>query len=422
MLTALADINNTQTIIFVDNNTHTQMVKFWTDLGDKFFQEGSYDKAITHYDKAIIIDPTSASAWSNKAECLFALRKFDEAESSINNALNLYPNFAQLWYVKSLVLYGSGKLNESLESINKSIEINSSNAPSFVMKGVILSELYRYNESLYCFNKATEVDPSYAPAWVFVGLMLDISRKYDEALKYYDKAIELDPVYAPAWFYKGNLLAMLKKYNESKECWNQAIIINPKYKVLEREMKMFPNSTLRLTIQQSTDQILIYVDPETKDILENMKFIIEEGTESPFYCDVTCNVTGKTEVRYCGINRDQNGNPLPLPTSPLYPGQTAPLTGRDMFEDIKKIMIDSGKVQGTVVDITSVILYHNCIPVCEATGCTPTQNGEWTCSSCTGTNTDIAVWVNNDVIVGLMVRPNSWMFPTGVTEIKAPWS
>ncbi len=372
--------------------------KVWIDKGNSQLSTGflessrkQCEKAAQSYQFAINDNSASADLWRAKSLGLFAAKKYRDADTSIDKAIDIDPHSAPSWGVKSLILFSEDRLNESLLCIDNAIELNSSEASFWVTKGLILSEMKRYEDSFDCFDNATRIDPSFAPGWLLKGMMYDILKRYDEALNCYNTAIRSDPLYAPAWFYKGNMLASEERYDEAKDCWTKAIYLNPKYKVLEEEMAIFPTvSRTKLVIQS------IYVDPATRDILENVDFII---TNKVLSC-TECKVTGKQECKIVSLE----------PGMILSPGQRGPVTGYDMFEDIKRQIEDSPDSLCTAPDFTTKVLFRNCFTVCAATSCSSQGTETLSCQECEGINTDVAVYANNGIIVGLAIRfhPNFW--------------
>jgi len=376
--------------------------KFWIDQGNNQLSKGIQDasrdqceKAAKSYQLAININPTSADLWRAKSLSLFTAKKYHDAEVSIDRAIDIDPNSAPSWSTKCLILFSEDRLNESLLSIDKAVELNSSEAAFWVTKGLILSEMKRYEDSFDCFDNATQINPSFAPGWLSKGMMYDILKRYDEALNCYDTAIKVDPSYAPAYFYKGNMLAAIERYDEAKECWTRAIDIDPKYKVLEKEMPVFPNATQTRLVVQS-----IWVDNATREILNNLDFLIQNEV---FECRV-CEVTGEKECRK-----------IDDPKNILNPYQKGPATGNDMFKDIKTEIEESPESLCTVPNFTNSVLFRNCFTVCAHTSCAAlnSSSGEGStlsCSDCEGVNTDVAVYVNNGIVVGLAIRfhPDFW--------------
>lgn len=82
-------------------------------------------EALEAYDKAIEIDPQSASAWFKKGELqIDFLGNYEEALHAFNKSTEINPQFADAWYQKGKTLTGFGDFEEALESYNESLKNN----------------------------------------------------------------------------------------------------------------------------------------------------------------------------------------------------------------------------------------------------------------------------------------------------------
>jgi|WetSurSiteA1Bulk_404760.scaffolds.fasta_scaffold23204_2 tetratricopeptide (TPR) repeat protein len=68
------------------------------ELGDSFFQQGDYTKAIAEYQKVLELDPNFVNAYNGWGRALAKLKRFDEAIQKYQKALELDPNFVNAYY------------------------------------------------------------------------------------------------------------------------------------------------------------------------------------------------------------------------------------------------------------------------------------------------------------------------------------
>ncbi len=76
--------------IFSQGHDQGHNATYWLYEGDGFYRNGSYDKAIQAYDKAIKINNLSADAFYKEGNALFELGAYDEAIRVYNKALDAY--------------------------------------------------------------------------------------------------------------------------------------------------------------------------------------------------------------------------------------------------------------------------------------------------------------------------------------------
>ena len=112
------------------------------------------------YDKAIEIDPQSASAWFKKGELqIDFLGNYEEALNAFNKSIQINPQFADAWYQKGKTLTGYGDFEEALESYNESLKSNPNSSETWFWRAGVLAELGRYQEAVSSYDKAIEIDP-----------------------------------------------------------------------------------------------------------------------------------------------------------------------------------------------------------------------------------------------------------------------
>jgi tetratricopeptide (TPR) repeat protein len=58
--------------------------------GDNCDNDGNYDSAINHYNRALQIDPEDADVWFNKGITLKKIGNYNESNKCIETAINLY--------------------------------------------------------------------------------------------------------------------------------------------------------------------------------------------------------------------------------------------------------------------------------------------------------------------------------------------
>ena len=72
-----------------------------------------YSEAIADYDKAIELDPRSASAYYNRGVTKYNLKEYSEAIADYDKAIELDPNFALAYYARGLACRELGKEEEA---------------------------------------------------------------------------------------------------------------------------------------------------------------------------------------------------------------------------------------------------------------------------------------------------------------------
>jgi Flp pilus assembly protein TadD len=128
-------------------------------IGRARLEEGKYDEAIHHFDKALMINPDFADALNDTGAALLRQGKHDEAIPYLERAATREP---------SVALYPSNLGLAYLEKGN-------------------LSEAERH------FRKAVELDPAYPFSQLNLGICLFRQKKFDEAIERFGQVLRQNP-------------------------------------------------------------------------------------------------------------------------------------------------------------------------------------------------------------------------------------
>lgn len=94
--------------------------------GNKLFNEGKYEEALTKYTNAQLEEPESPEIYFNIADTLYRQNKYNEAEQLLSKAI---PNAAgdleaKVYYNIGNCKYRQGQLRESIDYYKKTLELN----------------------------------------------------------------------------------------------------------------------------------------------------------------------------------------------------------------------------------------------------------------------------------------------------------
>jgi tetratricopeptide (TPR) repeat protein len=247
------------TLVLAQENTSA----YWVENGNELVDNGSYEEALTKYNKAIQIDPENidirdrkalvlyileqqayrnvlslsekrlkknpkdASAWQARAAAQSSLGEEDEANSSRKIALEIYdqeiqenPGNATAWFYKAELTTNS---TEALDAYEKVIELNGSmKISALITKSNILLNLGRSDDATLAIDEAIRLSPNSSDVWIQKALNSYALGKYNESLEAYEKIIELKPGTAWLWKGKGDALKVLGRQAEADRAYAKA--------------------------------------------------------------------------------------------------------------------------------------------------------------------------------------------------------
>lgn len=188
---------------------------------------GQFDDALSHFEKAISINPQYILAYIGKAGIFKSLGQLDEALTIYDKAIHIDCNSLELHNNKGNVLKDIGRFTEALTSFNNALKINPNIAEIHNNKGSTYKLLKNPLSALNCYTKAIHLRPNYIDAYYNAGNAYHELNQLNNALTCYNKVIYLSPEHTKAFINKGEVLIKLNQFEEAKRCNDTAITLDP---------------------------------------------------------------------------------------------------------------------------------------------------------------------------------------------------
>jgi tetratricopeptide (TPR) repeat protein len=198
-------------------------------LGNALFQKGHMDEAIIQYQKALEIKPDFAEAHNNFAYSLLQIGRVDEAIIHYRKAIELQPESATFHSGLGNALFQKGQMDEAIIQYQKALVLQPKSADACERFGDALFRKGHMDEAIIQYQKALEIKPGFAEAHNNLGYcFLEIGR-VDEAIVHYRKAIELQPRFVQAYNNLGNAFRQKRMAAEAMACFQKAIELQPQF-------------------------------------------------------------------------------------------------------------------------------------------------------------------------------------------------
>ncbi|MGE5363103.1 MAG: tetratricopeptide repeat protein [Bacteroidota bacterium] len=208
----------------------------------------NFDKAISSFRNAVMIEPDSADTYKNLAFALLQAGRPDEAEKPLTDLIKLKKSLDAYKLLGEIYSNKGAKLNakyaeskdkqDSLaatEEFNKSIallEDARKNYPDDQEVLLLLSNAYiagnKADVAIETFKAGVEKDPNNQYYRFNYGTLLLQANKFEEAVAQLTKATEIDPKYHNAFFNLG--VAYVKWGTDLRVKADEAGVDNPEYK------------------------------------------------------------------------------------------------------------------------------------------------------------------------------------------------
>ena len=168
--------------------------------GLAFGNRKQYDKAITHYTKALELNPQLFEAYNNRGNAYRDKGEFDHAITDHYTAIQLKPDDADAHNNRGLDYYGKGEYELAFEDYNTAIRLKPDHAETHNNRGLVYHNKGEHELAIKDYEKAIRLKPDYAEAHNNRGLACHNKGEHELAIKDYEEAIRLKPDYTLATY------------------------------------------------------------------------------------------------------------------------------------------------------------------------------------------------------------------------------
>ncbi len=195
--------------------------------GNKAMDEGEFEQAVIHYDKAIESNNQAANAYWGKGIALYFLGMYEKSVDSFDLYINIYPNDTEAWILKARSLIYLNQLDMAVELCDQAITQNVKDDFAYNIMG--LAQMYKgeLEDALINLNLAIKIDNQYEDAYINKIATLYYLKNYSECIEFSDKALRNFPDNETIRWYKANCYINLYQYEKAVEVYKEVIKINP---------------------------------------------------------------------------------------------------------------------------------------------------------------------------------------------------
>jgi tetratricopeptide (TPR) repeat protein len=199
-----------------------------TNYARSLWRRDRKDEGMTHFRRAVELDPKNAGVHANLGDALAALNQLPAAVQEWKTALHLDPKYADARIQFANYLKSQGQTEAALAQYREVIKERPTSAGTHYNIGLILSERGELPAATVAFREALRLTPD--DAEIHNALALALARQNDiaGATHEWQSALALDPKLADAHINYGTLLAMSGRMDEAISHWKTALEINPK--------------------------------------------------------------------------------------------------------------------------------------------------------------------------------------------------
>ncbi len=140
-------------------------------VGNSLLNQGRVDEAVEHFQKALALQPESATFHFALGNVLCRERRMDEAIIQYQKALEIKPDFAEAHNNLAYSLLQIGRVNEAITHFQRALEIQQS-YEAYYNLGCAFRQKRMAAEAMAYFQKAIGLQPRFIPALKNLAWML----------------------------------------------------------------------------------------------------------------------------------------------------------------------------------------------------------------------------------------------------------
>lgn len=281
--------------------------------GNEFYKKKDLDNAMIHYDKAIELDPTNITYYTNKAAVYFEQNLHDKCVETCQMAIDVgRENKADYKLIAKAIArignshYKQKDLENALKFYNSSLSEHRN--PDMIKKKQMVEKEIKERELLAAldpakaeelktlgneaykkgdfptamrhYNQSAIHNPADAKLFRNRAAALTKLMEFPSALKDCEEAIKIDPEFVKAYVQKGSILTVLKEKSKAQSAYAKALELDP---TCQEAIDGYRQCALETSMNPEEARARAMEDPEVQRILGDpaMRMILEQMQTDP---------------------------------------------------------------------------------------------------------------------------------------------
>jgi protein O-mannosyl-transferase len=254
-------------------------VKAHIVLGNALLQKGHVDAAIPYYQKALQIEPENSEAHNNLGNALLRKGHVDAAITQFQKALQIEPDYADACYNLGIALFQKGHVDAAIVHYQKALQIEPDYADACYNLGNALLQKGSVDAAITQYQRDLQIEPENSEAHNNLGNALLQKGSVDAAISHYQTALQIKPDYADACYNLGNALLQKGHVDEAIVHYQKALQIEP------NSVKTHINLGNALFQKGSVDEAIshyqkaLQIEPENSEAHNNLgNALLQKGS------------------------------------------------------------------------------------------------------------------------------------------------
>ena len=198
------------------------------DLGLSSQSKGEYRKAISHYTKAIELNPRGPEAFINRAAAYESTENLDMALHDLETALALEPR-AVAYHNRGNVHFKQDNYYQAIQDYGKALELDPVNRGAYLYRAHALRQLGYLGDAIRDYEAVLAQEPTTADAYLGIGMVRQLMGDNDNAIRFFDKALEVDSTNPYIYLNRGEAWVAKGDNDSAERDFGKALELDPQY-------------------------------------------------------------------------------------------------------------------------------------------------------------------------------------------------
>jgi tetratricopeptide (TPR) repeat protein len=229
------------------------------ELGNQYYFNGNYEKAIYEFTEAIKLKPDFADAYVGRGNVYTELSEYILTDGDYQKAVSLNPNNAYLidvaeysrkgeygnaidelsiainqnlnppisYEARANAHFAKGDYDNALVDINKAITLKPDFVAAYLLRSTIYASKGDFKNTSSDLNAAIAINYDYIPAYAMRGVIYKtIFSDHNKAVSDFGKVLAKEPEYVSDYYLRGFVYFQSGEYDKAIENYNKAIVRN----------------------------------------------------------------------------------------------------------------------------------------------------------------------------------------------------
>ncbi|HKO42440.1 MAG TPA: winged helix-turn-helix domain-containing protein [Pyrinomonadaceae bacterium] len=252
--------------------------------------EDGYAKALADYERAVLLDPAYALAYTGIADFYYHLavhgvmpsnQCLEASEAAARRAVEIDPDLAEAHAALGFALSGRFKWAEGERHVLRALDLSPNSALAHLRYGNHLVQQGFVEEAVQHARRSLELDPL-SPIYQFsLGWGLYFARRFDESLEQYQTMIAAHPLNPMSHFGLAWVARHLGRHDEALSAMKSA--------------EQLSNGSLMMTTGRGTAYAAAGMRREAEEVLENIAALPRERYVIPYHVALIHHFLGDRE-------------------------------------------------------------------------------------------------------------------------------